>query len=385
MMRFRLTTWLMALLLGAAYCAPAGALSDVCEDRCFPRVDGGLFSCQRGCDFDNEDNEFTTTEFAREYTYLPVGLFFLNAKIQTRLKPPVIESLAITPEAPAPGDVLNISAILKQDDPEAEPARLVAYYSFDNAATWHDVPAEQDLDDGALKARIPLPTDASEILWFLRAAADENAYVEIPCQVQSFPFQPGECMIPMAADSVYTEDDYGEFHVDPGLDIVRSRVGEDDDSLYFSMEAGADVTQGETVPLAMTMFVVAVYDPAAWNRLEPLSNVAFLVYAPLLFHPEHCALIRRSGQEWLTDTGALDCEVDEKQLMFRVPRRLITKEEQESFNVFLGAGQILEDSAFGIMESSPGTALFQKTVITDYTGVTVVRPGARVIQFDAQE
>lgn len=338
---------LSAAALCGGWARPARAVSDVCEDICFQRQDEGLFSCQRKCK--------QTDDRVR----LPVGLQFLAEREQTYLKPPMPDSVAVTPDNPGPGDTMRVSVkLLKLPDSAGTPdVRL--HYSFDGMQTWHTAEAELNPKAGVYDGYIPMPTDSPGLNWFLRILTDDqNAYVEMPCAVKSFPFDKNDCLIPLAGDSSYA--DYENFHVDPSVDILGSKIGEDEKNYYFLYSTAGNISKGKSIPSMMNMYLIAIIDPSLWTKTETMNNVAFIAYSPLLFAPADCALIMRRADNWITDTTAPTCIVKDNLIMIRVKKSLLMKFQLGYFKVFLATDMIIDDNM---------------SIIKDYTGVTVVKLG----------
>ena len=333
----------------------AWAISDVCEDMCFPRQNEGLFSCQRQC----KDDDKTLAR-------LPIGLYFLNAKIQKQLEPPPVEQVTLTPEQPKPGDTLKVTVRLKKIKDEALPPNVFVYYSYDDARTWHGAPGTFNPVDKTFDIFFPAPKEAVRLAWFVRAVSEDNdAYIELPCNVAHFPFVANECLIPLAEEDSYagTED----FVMDPSLDITKAKIGQDETNYFFSYETADIIKPGINPPQLMFTYVVAVVDPAEWTKVDPMNNVVFLVYSPLLYTPAKCALIKKRGSVWTPDTNAIDCKADGNKIMFRARKKLLAGKRSDKIQVYFGSLVLLEDSA---------------GVIKDYTGLTTVNVGPpRVIEF----
>lgn len=379
-----ITIFFMALLLLGA--GRAWGISDVCEDQCTALINDGLFACGRNCDVDLSDDALSDPEFeslSRAYEHLPVGLYFLNLKVRTRLKPPVIKNVETSDTSPAAGDVVKVTVSTTPPDEGTPAPEITAFYSYDNAATWHADTASTNLS-GDAAAFIPVPSETASIRWFLRARDPEgNDYIEIPCSVAHFPFEPGECLAPLAADSNYS--DYENFSVNPEVDIVRSRMGEDDKYYYFEVTAAAPVSEGEYYPMNMNMYVVAVYDTDQISRSEPMEDIRFITYAPLYYTPADCALISRKGANWLADTSSADCRAIGDTIHIRAPKNMINPGRRSTLYVFLATIRIVDDHLNIIKNFDKTSSFLQKSVISDYTGVTAVTPIIREINIARDE
>lgn len=348
----------------------ASAITQQCEDICFPRQNNGLFSCNRSCG-SNIDK-----------LMLPSGFEFLARKTQTELRAPIVKSAEVTPERVSPGGAVRISIKMEKDaDPDDLPFVSV-YYSNDDTNAWRSVKAGYNPEKKVFEALFVAPVDVKKIIWFVRAISqDENAYIEVPCEIKAFPFLSADCLLPLAGDSSYA--DYEDFKVDPALDILRAKTGEDANNYYFLYVTAEDVDGGDKLKSLAFVYIVGITDPAEWTRLEPLNNTAFLVYAPELYDSAKCAitserdgkdwfinsdnlvcqtapcsLVSRRGQRWVSDPSAVQCVAERNMIMFKVKKKRLMQFKNGYFETFLGSNAVMND---------------ESSVIKDYTGKTAVR------------
>lgn len=371
--------FLKGILLGVFFvlvaAVPARAISDVCEDECSPLVDRGLFTCRHKCMDSQSDSGGTTQQ------QLPTGLYFLNYKVQTRLKTPVLKNAKATPDPAQPGQPFRISLEFENVDP-SDPPLVTVFYTFAEATgTWHAAAAGFDSGDEVFSTFLPIPADAETVRWFVRAVSpDDNAYTEIPCQVSEFPFEENDCLAPLTAENTYA--DYENFTVDPRLDITKTRAGYDDDSMYFEIQTAAPPTVTDLFRNEMTVYYIGVYNPAKWSRVEPLGNVVFLYYVPWPDNDMFCLLIKRMGGEWQASSGGITCHMQDNRIQMRVSGKMLPGDWTQGLHVF--AGSSLNSYSNNVRFDRDMVSADDSAIIVDYTGATGLLPMERVVQVQKQ-
>ena len=363
---------LAALACALALCAaaPARAVSDVCEDECSPIEDRGLFNCRRKC----TEQPRVTPEPAQQS--LPTGFYYLNNKIQTRLKAPVLKSAQAPPGPAQPGQPLRISLEFQDMNP-ADPPLVTVFYTYsDPDGAWLASPALFDESANAFSTFLPVPADAEQIRWFVRAVSpDENTYTEIPCRVKSFPFEDTDCLVPLSGETTYA--DYEDFRADPALDIVRTRAGYDENFVYFEIKTAAAPRVLDLFRNQFKVYYLGLYDAAAHTRLEPLANTAFVYFTPWPEPDLFCLGVVRMGGQWQADPGAVSCAVRDGGIQLRVARKMLPVSPEQGLHVFAGASL----NTFANTPPPARESIFQdvSAIIVDYTGAAMLKPAERIV------
>jgi len=365
----------MGVFCMLAAAAPARAISDVCEDECSPLVDRGLFTCRRKC----MDSDAVVGDTGQQQ--LPTGFYYLNYKVQTRLKAPVLKNAEASPDPAQPGQPFRISLEFENVDP-ADPPLVTVFYTFAEATgACHAASADFDSGNKTFNTFLPVPGDAEMIRWFVRAVSpDDNAYTEIPCRVSTFPFEENDCLVPLSGETTYA--DYENFNVDPRLDITKTRAGYDDNYMYFEIQTAEPPAVSELYRNEMNVYYIGIYNPAKWSRLEPVGNVVFLYFVPWPDNNMFCLVLRRMGVEWQTDADGMSCHIQDNRIQMRVSRKILPGGDAQAIHVFTGAS----------VNSFSGSAHFDRNmvnhdnsaIIVDYTGATGLLPVERVVQVQEQ-
>lgn len=358
---------LLCVLAPLAGVVPALAVSDVCEDECAPMPDRGLFNCKRKCVQD------TSPSLAEYQQKLPTGFYFLNTRIQTRLKPPVLASAQASPDPALPGQPLRITLGFEGVDPAAPPAATVFYTYGEAGGAWHASAAVYDELENKFSTFLPVPADAKQIRWFVRAVSpDDNAYTEIPCRVSSFPFEDNDCLVPLAGETTYA--DYENFHVDPALDIVKTRAGYDDEFLYLEISAAKAPAVTNVIRNQSNHYYFGIYNAADYTNLDPLGNTTFASFVPWTDPSVYCTGLIRMGKYWEDAREGFSCHVQDNLVYFQVSIKMLPGDLDKGLYVYAGTSQNFSNDV-----SSDVTG-----IIVDYTGVSVLKPVDRVVHVREQ-
>ncbi|MEW5944806.1 MAG: hypothetical protein AB1742_01275 [bacterium] len=264
--------------------------------------------------------------------------------------PPMLESVTTSPESPAGGEDVEITAVIQNDSSLTDDETVEAYvvYSADGGESWDEVELEQGGDDKTWTGTIPGQDSGTELIYAVRAIdTSENVYVEMVCDVDGENWPPDtdedcvstedpsncesnlpvNCLFPMSRDESPLDDE--DSLVNEDLDFWDYRVGNDGENYYIDLAVQGEITSGTVSPMDVYGYVVLMINPdkgGAGGGLEELLDSGLLVlYAP---HAEiaggaapifPCMIGWKQGSSMATDRESISCDAAKNHLFLSFP------------------------------------------------------------------
>jgi len=313
---------------------------EICNNVCFGRDAGGLFTCNQQCQADDA-------------VRFPVGIDFLTKKIRSNVPPPLLRKFEFQPPNPRPGDDVTVTLTPETKDLEAQ--RLISskfIYAFDSPADWTPVVSEIDPVRGVWETKFKVPNGANTLFYSIRLGdMNKNTFIVIPCNVQGDPRTSDTCFFPLVDDMVF--DDPVQQKIDPALDIVKMTFGMDDRKFYFKLTAKSKIDPGLRTPQNAYYYMVTMHGPGRAPEVDPYNRTIFMLYAPYLGPAADCKVLMRNGHVWNMNTDPVKCKVDGDRIFFELSRKAINATAGGVFVTYAATGIILDEDHGIIVDYSP--------------------------------
>ena len=318
---------------------------EVCNNVCFVRENGGMFTCSQQCRGDDD-------------VRLPVGFAFLTERVRLKVIPPMLEKIEFEPPNPKPGDKVSVTMTPVSKDLETQ--RFIStkfVYAFDSPKDWIALKPSLDPLKGVWETSFETPAGAKTLYTSARLGdAEGNTYLIAPCNVSGDLQTTEDCFFPLLDDENYEDAKYTD--INPSLDLLNVKFGMDDKRYYFRMNMRGKVDPGRSSPMSANYYMIAIYAPGKMPEIDPYGHYSFILYSPYLETSNDCKMLLRRGPQWLMESGSVKCWVNDKQLLFSVARKSADINADGVFVMYAATG-IIFDTYNGI--------------ITDYTGTAAVR------------
>lgn len=335
-----------------------GFADDACDNVCFPRYNGGIFTCHLECKSE-DDVEF------------PTGMDFIVKKVREMLPPPMLKSAETAPPEPQAGGDVEIKLFpAAKDFDDYKDYEVIYVYSFDSTSNWNALRPVLDPAGGFWKTTLAIPENAGALYSAVRIGdTEKNTYIETPCPVRGEVEKTDDCYFPLWKDESY--EGVKNFTVNPSLDLLDAKVGMDEKKFYFKITMRAAIDPGVLVPSSVNYYLIGIYDPDRPSGADPYHRTSFVIYSPYLYKIyEHsranpklfgdsgaCKTVVRMGADWIVDIGAVRCVVQGNTLFVAAKRATLGGFVTGTFVSYAATGIIFDEFNGVISDYSPAAAV----------------------------
>lgn len=316
----------------------------------------------------------------------------LQEKIELMLAtryPPELKSISISPEAPAAGEAVTVTAKIYNDSAvtDDEISSVNIMYSTDEGATWQEVEGSSD-DDKTWTAEIPAQDSGVKVIYAIKAIdSSTNYFVDIPCKTPEFPAEgyldaacvssedpttacatalPAGCMVPLSRDDDPLNDE--EDAIPSNADFMDYKVGFNDDEIFIDLVTEDKATKGTTSPMDIRANAVALINrdsDAKGGDLDTLlQRGAVVVSAPLASIAggvvKECFYGTQKGNSFDQNDKAVKCKMTGNHIIFTMKRDELGKNDKtHQFNLFAVGAHITSISpiAGGVFDNNHWTTI----------------------------